>query len=151
MKQTQLIVETMPALGWSTACLLLDRPLPPLPAQGTLMLRNPCLDLGGSHQWKVLVEDEKERMREVRVRFPLSLCFGQRPVHPGSGQLSSIAGDGQEPHPLRCQPEAWRIHAPATAPSGSVPPRRMVMSSCLDHLCVYLSISFGFPDLPIPT
>lgn len=43
-------------------------------------------------------------------------------------------------------------HAPATAPaSGSVPPRRMVMSSCLDHLCVYLSISFGFPDLPIPT
>ncbi|XP_043294123.1 uncharacterized protein LOC122422015 [Cervus canadensis] len=102
-----------------------DRPLPPLPAQGTLMLRNPCLDLGGSHQWKVLVEDEKERMREVRVRFPLSLCFGQRPVHPGSGQLSSIAGDGQEPHPLRCQPEAWRIHAPATAPSGSVPPQEL--------------------------
>lgn len=31
MKQTQLIVETMPALGRATACLLLDRSLPPCP------------------------------------------------------------------------------------------------------------------------
>ena len=50
------------------------------------MLRSPCpLDLGGSHPWKVLVEEQRGKMGEARLFLPFSLSLlGQYPVHPGT-------------------------------------------------------------------
>lgn len=42
--------------------------------QGTLTLRSPCLDLGESHQWKVLVEEGEDEGRQGLVPF-LSLLW----------------------------------------------------------------------------
>lgn len=104
------------------------------------MLRSPCpLDLGGSHPWKVLVEEQRGKMGEARLFLPFSLSLlGQYPVHPGTGCISFTVLDAN----------SSALHGSATAPaSGSAPPPVVLLSSCLDHRCVASPV--GFPALTL--
>lgn len=102
------------------------------------MLTNPCpLDRGSPTSGRCWWKTRGGGWGMSRY-VSLSLYFGQYAVHPGSGQISSTAIDTQEPHPPWCQIEPWCLTmAPAIAPaSGSVSHPGVVMSPCLDHLCV---------------